>query len=117
MYIDESKVLNVNFCESCGMPLVNSDDFANGDIESHFCCCCADDNGIIKPVEEIFWCGVKFFISQMKYDEVMAKKLMRKNMKYQIFWKDRDDKILNGELATDEEFMAMVEKCKDLKID
>jgi hypothetical protein len=100
----------MKYCNACGMPLEKKEDFANGDENSDFCLYCVNTNGSIKPVEEIFEGGVQFFMSQTGNDRNMAEKITRKNMNQQPYWKDKDCKILKGEMATDEEFAEVMKK-------
>lgn len=98
------------FCESCGMPLVKKEDFAQGDENAKFCVYCVSEDGSVKSCEEIFEGGVQFFMSQIGGDRAMAEKITRKNMGQQPYWQGKDCPVLKGEVATDEEFAKAMEK-------
>ena len=93
-------------CQTCGMPLTKKEDFAGGDEDSKFCVYCVNADGSVKACEDIFEGGVQFFMSQIGVDLEMAEKIVRKNMNRLPHWQGKDCKILNGEMATDEEFNA-----------
>jgi hypothetical protein len=98
------------FCESCGMPLMKKEDFAKGDENLNFCLYCVDENGEVKSCEEIFEGGVVYFMSQFKGDRKMAEKITRKNMSRLPYWKEKNCPILQGEMASDEEFAEVMKK-------
>ncbi|NMB83916.1 AraC family transcriptional regulator [Candidatus Roizmanbacteria bacterium] len=100
----------MKYCNACGMPLNNKEDFAKEDTNSNFCRYCTDLDGNVKPVEEIFEGGVQFFMSQFGNDRKRAERITRKNMINQPYWKDKDYAILKGETATDEEFAEVMKK-------
>jgi hypothetical protein len=98
------------FCQACGMPLAKKEDFARGDEKSNFCIHCVNTDGSVKPCEDIFEGGVQFFLSQIKGDRKIAEKITRKNMSKQPYWQGKDCPILQGEMATDEEFAEALKK-------
>ncbi len=98
------------FCEACGMPLSKKEDFAGGDESSKFCLYCVNDDASVKSCEEIFEGGVQFFLSQIGDDRQLAERITRKNMKAQPYWQDKNCAILDGEVATDEEFAEAMRK-------
>jgi len=98
------------FCLTCGMPLIEKEDFAGGDENAKFCLHCVDENGSVKSCQEIFEGGVQFFLSQIGGERKMAEKITRKNMKGLKYWQDKDCSILQGETATDEEFIEALKK-------
>jgi len=98
------------YCQACGMPLIKKEDFAQGDESSSFCLYCANVDGSVKTCEEIFEGGVQFFMSQIGGDRKMAEKITRKNMKGLPHWQGKDCMILEGEVATDEEFAEAMRK-------
>jgi len=97
-------------CEACGMPLEKKEDFAGGDENAKFCLYCVNADGSVKTCEEIFEGGVQFFLSQIGGDRKMAEKITRKNMSQQPYWHGKDCEVLNGEMATDEEFAEAMKK-------
>jgi len=98
------------FCNACGMPLVKKDDFAGGDENAKFCLYCVNTDGSVKTCEEIFEGGVRYFMSQLGNDRKMAEKIVRINMTQLKYWQDKMSKILDGEMATDEEFAEVLKK-------
>lgn len=98
------------FCQACGMPLEKKEDFAGGNEDSQFCLYCVSEDGQVKSSEEIFEGGVQFFISQLGADRQMAEKVTRKNMKSLSYWQNKDCPILQGEVATDEEYSEILKK-------
>jgi hypothetical protein len=98
------------FCEACGMPLTKKEDFAGGDENSNFCLYCVNANGEVKSCAEIFEGGVQYFLGQIGGDRERAEKIVRKNMNQLAHWKGKDCEILQGEMATDEEFAEVLQK-------
>ncbi|MFA5249167.1 MAG: zinc ribbon domain-containing protein [Candidatus Paceibacterota bacterium] len=98
------------FCQACGMPLTKKEDFAGGDENSNFCHFCVNADGSVKSCEEIFEGGVQYFMSQIGDDRKMAEKVTRKNMSGQPYWQGKGCEILQGEMATDEEFAEVLKK-------
>lgn len=96
------------FCFACGMPLVNKEDFASGDMGSDFCVHCTDQNGKVKSCDEIFQGGVNFFLSRGVSDPGTAERLVRKNMRRLPYWRDKNNAVLEGEIATDDEFARLL---------
>jgi hypothetical protein len=92
------------FCHACGMPLIKKEDFALGDEKSNFCHFCVNDDGSVKSCEEIFEGGVQYFMNFVGNDRNVAEKITRKNMSGLPYWLGKDCPILQGEMATDEEF-------------
>lgn len=91
-------------CFACGMPLEHEEDFANSDLNSDFCQYCVNADGSVKSCEQIFKGGVDFFMHATGCDQYMAEKVTRKNMKSLPYWQNETDQVLQGEVATDEEF-------------
>jgi len=98
------------FCHACGMPLVNKDDFAQGNENSDFCMHCANEEGKVKSCEEIFNGGVEFFVKTVGADRKLAEKVTRKNMLNLPYWQGKDCEVLKGDIATDEEFTEALKK-------
>lgn len=92
------------------MPLNTKEDFAKGDEGANFCQYCVNEDGDVKPCDDIFEGGVQFFMNQVGSDRVLAEKITRKNMLCQEYWKGKDDEILKGDVATDEEFAEALKK-------
>jgi hypothetical protein len=96
-------------CITCGMPLEKPEFCGMKTEDGPVCIYCAN-NGEIRSCEEIFEGGVQFFMQAMKSERGFAEKLVRKNMLGLPFWKGKECKCLEGEVATDEEFAEAAKK-------
>lgn len=97
-------------CQSCGMPLLEKQDFALEDESSEFCRFCVDEKGNVRSCEEVFEGGVDYFMSQLGEDRELAERLTRLNMSRQLYWQGKDEEVLKGELATAQEFASAMDK-------
>lgn len=69
------------------------------------------ENGMIKPAEEIFRGGVKFFADACtEGDDDLAARLTRLNMSRLPYWQKHPFAELNGPKASDAEFGAAMSK-------
>lgn len=75
-----------------------------------FCKHCVDDAGRVRSCAEIFEGGVSFFMDRLGLDRQAAERVTRKNMGVQPHWQGRDCPELRGEMASDAEFAAALEK-------
>lgn len=74
--------------------------------EGTICEHCSDGDGGVKSCEEVFEGGVKFFMEAVEGTEKdLAERLVRKNMNRLPYWQENKGECLNGEEASDEEFM------------
>ncbi len=95
-------------CITCGMPLEGEH---AGDVgfesADGWVCRFDSENGVIKSAEVIFEGGVAFFTSSLAHgDAELAKRLTRANMRSLPYWQTHPFELLNGEVATAEEFNA-----------
>jgi hypothetical protein len=97
-------------CQACGMPLMKKEDFAGGDENANFCHFCTNADGSVKSCDKIFEGGVQFFLGQVGLDRAMAEKITRKNMNKQPYWQEKSCSVLQGDMATDEEFAEVMKK-------
>lgn len=97
-------------CEACGMPMSEPAHFAKGDENSQFCLYCVNEDGSVKTSAEIFEGGVQYFMTQVGDDRPLAERITRKNMNMQSYWQGKNEPILQGEQATDEEFAELMKK-------
>lgn len=97
-------------CLACGMPLEKSEDFAKGDENSDFCHYCVNEDGTVKECGEIFEGGVNFFLTTLGDDRELAERICRKNMTGLPYWQGKDCECLQGDVASDEEFAAAMQK-------
>ncbi|MFA4930897.1 MAG: zinc ribbon domain-containing protein [Patescibacteria group bacterium] len=100
----------MNYCEACGMPMTKPEDYALGDTASQFCLYCTNADGSVKTATEIFEGGVQFFMKHVGDDRSLAERINRKNMNMQSYWQGKNEPILQGPEATDEEFAAVMKK-------
>jgi hypothetical protein len=100
----------MKYCEACGMPLTKPEDFAGGDENANFCLYCVKEDGSVKSCEEIFEGGVQFFMQAIGGERELAEKITRKNMKAQNYWQGKNEPLLQGLEATDEEFAEAMRK-------
>ncbi len=98
------------YCEACGMPMSKKEDFALGDENAAFCLHCTNEDGSVKPCEEIFEGGVQFFVNTVGEDRAMGERITRTNMRKQPYWQGKDCAVLQGEVLTDEEFTEVLKK-------
>lgn len=92
------------------MLLMKKEDYAGGDESSQFCAYCVDDNGELRSCEEIFEGGAGYFTEALGGDRALAERVMRRNMKQLPYWQDKDCAVLEGDVASDEEFQAALGK-------
>lgn len=97
---------------TCGMPFVgdHAGDVGLKTAEGNVCTFDVE-NGAIKSPEHIFEGGVAYFLDAVcEGDRVLAERLTRKNMKSLPYWQAHPFALLDGEVATDEEFGACMAK-------
>ena len=93
-------------CITCGMPFVGAHANDIG-LETNEGPVCAFDvqDGAMKSGEEIFEGGVQFFQHEVADgDRELAEWLTRKNMKHLAHWQQHPFALLEGIVATDQEF-------------
>ena len=100
----------MNYCEACGMPMNKPEDYSLGDTNSQFCLYCTNEDGSVKSCEDIFEGGVQFFMQHVGNDRELAERITRKNMKQQSWWQGKNEPILSGDEASDEEFAEVMKK-------
>ena len=100
----------MNYCNTCSMPLVKKEDFAQGNENAKFCAYCVNPDGRVKSGEEIFKGGVEFFLKTLGGEKSLAERITRKNMSQLPYWQENNCEILKGDMATDEEFKAAMKK-------
>lgn len=98
----------MKYCSACAMPLVNQHDFALGDTNATFCRHCVHADGTVKSCKELFEGGVLFFMKHVGGDRIRAERMVRKNMSKLAYWKGKNCPELEGDMATDEEFDAVM---------
>jgi hypothetical protein len=102
------------YCISCGMPLKNKEDIGCEVDKGTVCNYCINEDGSVKNCIEVFDSGVEFFMHSVPgIDKDLAERITRKNMKGQPLWQDANEKCLEGQSATDEEFQVVLDKLHD----
>lgn len=99
-------------CITCGMPL-EGDHAGDIGFESPDGLVCKFDSvdGQIKPAEDIFEGGVQFFLTSVAdNDRALAERITRTNMKALAYWQAHPFDLLNGDMASEEEFGAAMAK-------
>ena len=76
-------------CISCGMPLTKKEHFPNEDETKDFCVYCADDNGNLRPYDQVVENMAQFFAQMKNIDIEKAKDLVKEYMKEMPAWKDK----------------------------
>lgn len=79
--------MDEKICESCGMPMRQIEDFGGKDEANKYCKYCTDGEGNLKDFETKFQETIKFIISRMNIDEVVAEKIAKENMAKMPAWK------------------------------
>ena len=98
------------YCEACGMPMNQKEDFALGDLHAACCVYCVNPDGSVKSCEEIFEGGVQFFMTKLGGDRKLAEKVIRKNMRMQSYWQGKKSAVLEGPVATEAEFAEIMKR-------
>lgn len=97
-------------CQTCGMPMIKSEDFAAGDEKSDFCLYCVNEDGSLKTCQEIFEGGIEYFMEVLEGDIEMAEKITRKNMSDLPYWQTSTCDCLTGDKASDYDFAKTMKK-------
>ena len=100
----------MHVCIACSMPMNKVEDFGNHNINSESCIYCTNSDGSIKSCEEIFDEGVEFFVERTWANNILAEKIVRKNMRQLPHRQWEKHEILNGPIATDDEFAELLQR-------
>lgn len=76
-------------CYSCGMPLEKPADHALGDIKQTFCAYCTDEQGNLKPYEDILKNTADFLVHSQGIDQSAALKMANDILTKQPEWQGR----------------------------
>lgn len=95
------------------MPINKEEDFGKHEITSEFCIHCMNRDGSIKSCEEIFELGVGFFMAQTWANSVLAEKIVRKNMRKLAYRQGERQEMLEGPVATDDEFAELLGRMQE----
>lgn len=98
-------------CISCSMPLNDPKEIGCEVEDGEVCVHCSTPDGKVKNCIDVFEGGVQFFMSAISgTDRVLAEKLVRKNMNQLPYWQKNKGTCLNGEEASNEEFVEIMSK-------
>ncbi len=75
------------YCDSCGMPMVESQDFGGGDVENRCCVHCCNDKGNLKSYDEVLNGMVAFAVKNTGVSHQKAMDAARENMKQLPAWR------------------------------
>lgn len=97
-------------CQACGMPMMDKEDFAQGDENATLCAYCTNADGSAKTCQEVFESGSAYFRDALDSSQEMADRITRKHMRSLPYWQGEEHDCLKGEVATDEEFAQAMKK-------
>ena len=72
-----------------------------------------NSDGSIKSCEEVFDAGVGFFMAQTWANNILAEKIIRKNMRKLQHRQGEEHEILEGPIATDDEFSELLQRMQE----
>ena len=102
--------MDENFCLACGMPLTEPSEIGGHNEHGDICTYCVDATGQLKSGQEIFQGGVEFFKNSLpNINQDLAERVVRRNMQSLPYWQAHPLAELEGPVATDEEFMSIIE--------
>ncbi|MFW9845928.1 MAG: zinc ribbon domain-containing protein [Candidatus Thorarchaeota archaeon] len=74
-------------CESCGMAMQKPEDFGGGKLNNKTCVYCSDNEGNLKPRNEIREGMIQFWMQRESIDRKTAEKMTDEYMGTQPAWK------------------------------
>lgn len=74
-------------CNSCGMPLENTEDFALNDTTSSYCAYCVDQKGALLPFDTILKNNAHYFQESQGLTEQAAHKMAKDLLVKMPAWK------------------------------
>lgn len=78
----------VKNCESCGMPMINPEDFGGSDVSNRYCRHCTNEKGELKSYDEIFDGLVNFIIKTQGMDRTQAELAAKEGLAKMPAWKN-----------------------------
>lgn len=76
-------------CGSCGMPMEHPEDHALGDVNAAYCRYCTDEQGRLRPYEEILGMNAEFYVKSQGVTPEAARRLAAAMLADMPAWKDR----------------------------
>lgn len=80
---------DVKNCESCGMPMRQTEDFGGGNPENHYCRYCCDESGQLKSYEQVFAGMTQFVIQTQGMAREQAELAVKESMAKMPAWKGK----------------------------
>lgn len=75
-------------CIACGMPMKNTEDFANGDVDKEYCRYCARPDGSMQTYDEKLKSLTNFIINTQGLEEQAANSAAKSMMANLPAWKN-----------------------------
>jgi hypothetical protein len=76
-------------CASCGMPLLNPEDHAQGCLESKLCLYCAHADGTPKTYDEVLTGMSEYFVHSQNIHPAKAREMAQQTMDKMPYWNKR----------------------------
>lgn len=76
------------FCQSCGMPMREPQDFGGGRQDNLYCVHCSDEQGTLKPYEVVLEGMKDFAMRSMGVSEAEALQMAREGMARLPAWQN-----------------------------
>jgi len=74
-------------CGSCGFPMRERDDFAGGRPDARYCSTCGNDDGTLRPFDEVLQANADYYVRQQGVDPAAARELARALLASMPAWK------------------------------
>jgi Na+-translocating ferredoxin:NAD+ oxidoreductase RNF subunit RnfB len=84
------KTLLCPSCGSCGFPMCAPSDFAGGVVGAAYCNTCGDDQGRLRPYDEVLHDNAEFYVREQGLDRSAATEMARALLATMPAWKHRD---------------------------
>jgi uncharacterized phage-like protein YoqJ len=79
---------NQKICESCGMPMRSSEDFGGGRTDNVYCVYCTDQEGRLKPYDEVLKNMKNFAVKTMGVSDSEALQMAQEGMAKLPAWQN-----------------------------
>ena len=74
-------------CGSCGFPMREAADFAGGRADALYCSTCGDDQGALRPFEDVLQANAEYYVREQGVDAQAARELARALLASMPAWK------------------------------
>lgn len=75
-------------CGSCGFPMQNQADYAGGDPEAEYCSTCADEQGRLRPFEQVLEANAEYLVRLQGLALGAARQMARSVLLTMPAWRD-----------------------------